>query len=222
MPNKIVWEKWIDPFLSNLKDVDATTPDDDVEDEEDDDEYLDTFQQKERSQKMGLRNGTGPVMIGPMGIIPINEHNTPSKIYCFWMGHTNFSITKTLRRVIEKVAGVETLDVFTRYRFRVAVGKAFLDEERNQYGKSILMDIEEAINKAMAKPIIKQGKVASKQESVGGMSVVKKHLAKKYPFWAIFKMSDGTFDTAGAKTKEEVLEEVEKRHLTPVATSWDK
>ena len=31
--------------------------------------------------------------------------------------------------MIEKTDGVETFDVFTRYRFRVGVGKAFSDSE---------------------------------------------------------------------------------------------
>jgi len=67
------------------------------------------------------------VMATPMGIIPITENTSSSKIFNFWMGHTNFSITHRVAEIIEETEGVETLDVFTRYRFRIAIGKAFTD-----------------------------------------------------------------------------------------------
>jgi len=63
----------------------------------------------------------------PMGIIPINESTTSGKVFNFWVGHTNFNISKPIAEVIENAEGVETLDIFTRYRFRISVGKAFDD-----------------------------------------------------------------------------------------------
>ena len=62
-----------------------------------------------------------------MGIIPINESTTSGKVFNFWVGHTNFNISKPIAEVIENAEGVETLDIFTRYRFRISVGKAFDD-----------------------------------------------------------------------------------------------
>ena len=49
----------------------------------------------------------------------------PLRICNFWLAHTNFNITQSISEQIEKVDGVETLDIFTRYRFRIAIGKAF-------------------------------------------------------------------------------------------------
>ena len=69
------------------------------------------------------------VMATPMGIIPVNENTASGKIFNFWVGHTNFNITKHLAGVIENIDGVETLDIFTRYRFRVGIGKAFIDSD---------------------------------------------------------------------------------------------
>jgi hypothetical protein len=43
------------------------------------------------------------------------------------MGHTNFDITRRVAETIEITEGVETLDIYTRYRFRISVGKAFED-----------------------------------------------------------------------------------------------
>jgi len=43
----------------------------------------------------------------------------------FWTGHTNFSITEDIKDIVEHTEGVETLDVFTRYRMKVGIGKIF-------------------------------------------------------------------------------------------------
>ena len=69
------------------------------------------------------------VISSPMGIIPYNEYSAPSKIFNFWVGHANFDITEKIAKIIEQSRGVEILDVFTRYRFRIAIGKGFQDRD---------------------------------------------------------------------------------------------
>jgi hypothetical protein len=79
-----------------------------------------------------------------MGIVPINEYTASSKIFNFWTGHTNFSITPNIANIIESVDGVETLDIFTRYRFRIAIGKIFNSGEvMNKVSSSIYSHLEE-------------------------------------------------------------------------------
>lgn len=82
---------------------------------------------EEGEDKNSKKTSSIRVMATPMGIIPITENTSSSKIFNFWMGHTNFSITHRVAEIIEETEGVETLDVFTRYRFRIAIGKAFTD-----------------------------------------------------------------------------------------------
>jgi hypothetical protein len=79
-----------------------------------------------------------------MGIIPINENTASGKIFNFWLGHTNFDITKKIFDIIEKTEGVETLDIFTRYRFRISVGKAFTDSV-------VMKDIQESAYEQLEK-----------------------------------------------------------------------
>jgi hypothetical protein len=62
-----------------------------------------------------------------MGLIPYTENTASSKIFNFWVGHTNFNLSKKVVDIIEDADGVEVLDVFTRYRFRIAIGKVFDD-----------------------------------------------------------------------------------------------
>jgi len=42
-----------------------------------------------------------------------------------WVGHTNFDITPSVFKVLNKTKGVEVLKVCSRYRFFLGVGKMF-------------------------------------------------------------------------------------------------
>lgn len=101
---KIGWTKWQNPYAPDDKDMDE-----------------DTYTELE--QKKPLR-----VIMTPMGMIPAPEHSDPQKVFNLWTAHTNFDITPTILSIIERTDGVETIDVYTRYRMRVGIGKMF-DEE---------------------------------------------------------------------------------------------
>jgi len=45
--------------------------------------------------------------------------------YDCWIGHTDFDITKTVAQQIETCQGVEVLNILTRYRFLIGVGRLF-------------------------------------------------------------------------------------------------
>jgi hypothetical protein len=130
MSNQIIWEKWNDPFGDNLDEIKWNNYDDEELDEET--EFLDNKVIKQNNKPI-------KVIATPAGLIPYNEHTASSKIYNFWVGHTNFNISKRIMDIIEQCDGVELLDVFTRYRFRIAVGKCFIDNE-------VMSNITEKIN----------------------------------------------------------------------------
>lgn len=123
----IVWEKWRDPFLG-------------YDDNEIDVENNIDFLADEEGSDTHIKNVGDPVKViaTPMGLIPYNEYTASSKIFNFWIGHTNFSICKNTARLIESADGVETLDIFTRYRFRIGIGKIFEDRD-------VMRSIEERI-----------------------------------------------------------------------------
>ena len=131
--NIIIWQKWKDPFGEKDDDIDIDDEYSNFYTEEDDD--ID-----EEIHKSKLQNKQIKVIATPMGIVPINENTASGKIFNFWIGHTNFDITKKIVNLIEKTNGVETLDIFTRYRFRIAVGKAFNDSD-------VMRDINKKIYK---------------------------------------------------------------------------
>lgn len=115
----IIWEKWQDPFF----DFDGVMP---TELEEEDlqpyyeENYEENAEQKPQQQKF-------PMIVTPMGLLPYSESNACSKLFNFWVGHTNFTINQNIKKMLEETSGIESLDIFTRYRFRIGVGKAFKD-----------------------------------------------------------------------------------------------
>ena len=123
----IIWQKWVDPFgaeedndtssQSEQNDPFFSTEDQEDEDDHSNHKYID-------KKFVGIK-----AIATPMGVIPITENTASGKIFNFWIGHTNFDITKKIADTIETTEGVETLDIFTRYRFRISVGKAFNDSD---------------------------------------------------------------------------------------------
>lgn len=123
--NTIIWQKWFDPFGFD-SDIEQDNIDYDNYQDDNDDELINhtkNILDKEHDNS----NKKIKMIATPMGLIPIDDHTSASKIFNFWLGHTNFDITPYIAAIIEQTDGVETLDVFTRYRFRIGVGKAFDD-----------------------------------------------------------------------------------------------
>lgn len=119
---KIVWQKWFDPLgqddLENLSDDTENTLEPEYYEEEIEQEI------PEEEETHFYRTPTKVIMT-PMGMIPYNENTASNKIFNFWMGHTNFDINAHICLLLEQQQGVETLDIFTRYRFRIGIGKLF-------------------------------------------------------------------------------------------------
>lgn len=101
-PREIMWEPFQDPMFPHT---------------EDDDDYENKLHK--------FANTHTPMLVGPMGLIPLNDMNMPGKTYKFWLMHTNFNLSDKVVQQLEKMRGVETLDIFTRYRARIGIGRVF-------------------------------------------------------------------------------------------------
>jgi hypothetical protein len=190
MANKILWEKWRDP-------IEASAAAHEAEKEEwDETSARESFLRDGDSLPghkigKGVADGTGPCLVGPMGIIPVNESNFPGRLFNFWMGHTNFAITHRVGAAIEAVPGVESFDLFSPYRFRMAVGKAFSQD-----------DVKRSVEAAVCprEPALTAGG--------GNMGVLRGSMARKHPYWCICVMPDGRVEAAGGSSVEEVKSKV--------------
>jgi hypothetical protein len=192
MKRRVIFTKWIDPF----------EPDKEVE--PDSLPYKDSYERMEEEQKKPGANA-GPMLVGPMGVIPLNEHNRPSKVFNFWMGHTNFNIGQEEINLIEHCPGVETLEIYTRYRFRFSIGKAFEEKQ---------------VIQAIKKRLYRKRKQKKKQDSI---SSIKKFLSLNYKCWAIFVLDDGTLDYRTGDTRDSVQEKINNypKKANRILTSWE-
>lgn len=147
MPNKdiIVWMKASDPY--------KTVNENDLEEEHvegfsqgilppiEDDGHFDL--EGERDLPEGNSPKSTSAIFTPLGVIILDENTDTYKLFNFWIGHTNFDLTKGIRAIIARIPGVEVLHVFTRYRMRVAIAKCFK-------ANKVCSEIKKAIDKYLA------------------------------------------------------------------------
>jgi hypothetical protein len=136
-----VWQKWSDPLgEDDIEDIKIFEPE--FYDDENDD-YEKNIPNNKNNTKHNFYERPTKVIVTPMGIIPYTENTSSNKIFNFWIGHTNFNITTHVASIIELTDGVETLDVFTRYRFRIGIGKLFdAPTVMNSISKEVLSFLE--------------------------------------------------------------------------------
>jgi len=136
---KVSWEKWRDPFTDDDNHFIAPESFDVDNDNEDEDEVVKEINELLDESAIEIMQTPMKVVITQMGLVPLMEHSFPSKIFKFWTGHTNFDITPSIASKIENIPGVETLSIFTRYRFRIGIGKMFKDRD-------VMYKVQEAVS----------------------------------------------------------------------------
>jgi len=119
----VYWEKWIDAFEDEDESFSEAISEGEVEEQE--------LTNEELLENEHLFHTVSHVrsIVTPFGILPLTEHTMASKHFKFWVGHANFKLTEDFYKVIGQHPGIETLDILTPYRFRIAVGKMFTDRD---------------------------------------------------------------------------------------------
>ena len=110
----IYWEKWVDAYEEQLEALE-------IEEEE-------VHEEEMFVEKLSPMPHI-PTIITPFGIMPLTEQSLASQHFKFWVGHSNFKLTDNVYHIVGDTPGVETLDILTPYRFRIAVGKMFVDRD---------------------------------------------------------------------------------------------
>lgn len=112
MPKRIMFEKFEDGFGRDVPIRDLVEASDDISD-------------SQLAVESGLFRYHYPLLKLESGIVPLCDATSYSKRYEAYIGHTNFDLSPNEVDKIQRVPGVEVIDVFSRYRFRMCVGKAF-------------------------------------------------------------------------------------------------
>ena len=117
----VYWEKWIDAF----EEEEAEMIEEMYEGEE-----LNEYEESLMEQEI-LKHSSSHIrtIITPFGVLPITEKTRASNHFKLWVGHSNFKLTEDFYKIIGDSSGVEALDILTPYRFRIAIGKMFVDRD---------------------------------------------------------------------------------------------
>ena len=124
----VYWEQWIDAFEEDLEASAAETGEVDEEPSYETSAYTDE-EEGHLSEEDIFQDSVSHIqsIVTPFGILPITEQNRASTYFKLWVGHCNFKLTEDFYKIIGREGGVEALDILTPYRFRIAVGKMFVD-----------------------------------------------------------------------------------------------
>ena len=164
MRKKFVWELWKDPI--------------DIED-------IKTTESPTWEEETKLLQSMTPVMQTHFGLLPIFENNQASKRFEFWILHTNFDITKPIIQLIDSVAGVETLEVFTRYRLRIGFPRSGLFDVRTvkQQIQKTILELDQ--KKAIIQLNVFDDKIANKAIELY------KQLSTNTDYWGMYVVPNG-------------------------------
>jgi len=116
----VYWEKWVDAYSADVE----TAPMNSSEEFSEEDHDI-SFEEGIEAEFKKFKNIQ--TIFTPFGILPLTEQSLASTYFKFWVGHTNFKITPEFYKIISNVDGVESINVFSPYRFRIGIAILFKD-----------------------------------------------------------------------------------------------
>jgi hypothetical protein len=128
MDKKIGWQKYEDVIQTEMYSPIASMILEELNPE------LDEMQEFEDEEGMGQAQESF--------LVPKNFYETIALMSRFdcWIGHTNFNITTSIKDKLNEVDGIEVLNVISRYRFFIGIGKMFkFSEVRKDIENCILV-----------------------------------------------------------------------------------
>ena len=130
----VYWEKWIDAYEQELEEEQQ------LFEQLTEEELAElNINYEDLADQYNKFSHVRSVMT-PFGIMPLTEQSLASNHFKLWVGHSNFKILKSHVKTIGQVSGVETVDILTPYRFRIAVAKLFVDREVMSDVRRVLLD----------------------------------------------------------------------------------
>jgi hypothetical protein len=201
MRKKIAWEHWRDPLLSNYED-----------------EEWPGYDLDENGDKIPVHTvERQPVMHTPHGMVSVLDDSMASNDYDFWVMHTNFDLNRGVAGLIETVDGVETMEVYTRYRARLGFprsGEGDREDEANFVPFFRPRDVMNRIDDAVREYF----HYAQNQTLVGlGIQTAEKvietrdKLDKEFDHWTIWVLPNGNVEVLNSDGKPESFADYQHR-----------
>lgn len=212
MTKKIVWEKWVDPLQSSIEATQAMLDEEENDEEaypDENSEYDDEYIKASPLKPLGMGIKKFPIISTPFGMLSPSEHAFASSQFDFWVMHTNFDINEGIATLLERMPGIETLEITTRYRARIGFPKSGLFKPRDVMAKiqKLISEISwyENVEKLDGLPTDVIEKVMSTYNEV----------SKKYNHWCILVLPNGSIDIVGCDDlNEDYNKKLESFRLT--------
>ncbi len=231
-PN-IHWEKFYDPFedLENEIEHDKQAPDDE--------KYSDGYEDIGGMlpfQSSKPRRGFAYILT-PQGPLPLTENNKPSVVWNLWVLHIDVDLTTDLKDKIKLVSGVELLNVLSRYRTLISIGKVFEPDKVKVDIESVICDYAignisvEAnnMNALMAPEPLAIENIEEVNSALENIKTMQDVLSKQADYWVMYVLPNNNMDVATSDSKNDehfmdrlaIYNEAARNCGGQVITSWD-
>ncbi len=136
------------------------------------------------------------VRVTPFGLDAVRLTSSNKEQLRWYCGHTNFNISAAVGETIKRIEGVEILEVFSRYRFRICPGKHFLP-------KKVLRDIKYKL--------CQENNIFGINDDLM-MDITKKQVELTYNKdpWLMYVLPNGKFECFSSFDQQEYLSSLEK------------
>jgi hypothetical protein len=140
----IYWEPWVDAYDNEEVNAAKKFLEENMSElSEIEEELLDAAE--EDMENLSMYSQPIQTIITPFGVLPLTETSLASNHFKFWVGHSNFKLMEDYYPIIESCKGVESVDILTPYRFRIAIAKLFQDRDvMHEVRKTLLGAVNES------------------------------------------------------------------------------
>jgi hypothetical protein len=175
MKKNIIWRKWTDPLVKQIKSI-----------------------EQEGSEVSGPPQA---VLYTPMGVLGCVTDTFVANSFDFWMMYTNFSITPQIAQIIDNTHGVESLDIYTKYRARIG------------FPTSGLFDVEHVMQQIKDRIVFLDRQSQNQQLTGLSEDLTKKaietrdKLDDKFEYWAMLVLPNGNIEVMCSNEKNITFDE---------------
>jgi len=177
-----------------------------IKEDETEEEPVEPWEDDEEGQMKLMLSNIQParLLYTPYGVVPLDSNL--NQLEDCWVGHTNFTISRTHEAILDKIEGVEIFKPFSRYRFLIGVGKLFNSA-----------DVKFRIQKALevdsrAQYLVDNFNLDDKTQTKVNALIDK--ISNKHEFWTVWVLPNGSIETACTDDFTEEYLELETVLLT--------
>ena len=131
----------------------------------------------------------------PLGYFILDDALNPYKQFEFWVGHTNFDITRSVADTIMACPGVEVFELLSRYRFIIGIGQLFA-----------FQDVRANLQQQLCGTSVDLKNITARVDTLK-----KEFVEGEYADWALYVFPNGEIDFCYLEKDHKNIEEFEHK-----------